>query len=92
MIQPIGDRILLKQLVESETQSASGILLAGEDTKRPVGTIKALGTGDKVAKYNLKEGDKVIFEGWGGELLEKDFFGEDNLVILSVDKIIAKYE
>ena len=38
----------------------------------------------------LKIGDKVIFEGWGGEPVEKSF-GE-HLFLLNFDKLIAKYE
>ena len=90
-VQPIGDRVLLKQLVQNETQTNTGILLPGEDKKKPMGTIKGLGTGDKVARSNLKVGDTVLFEGWGGEILDKEDFGEENLVILSIDKIIARY-
>ena len=90
-IQPIGDRVLIRQHNSEEAVSKSGIVLPGEETKKPLGTIEAVGQGDKIDKYKVKVGDKVYFEGWGGQLLDEDLFGKD-LVILSVDKIIATYE
>lgn len=90
-IRPIGDRVLVRHDNKEEAQTSSGIVLPGEETKKPYGVIEALGTGDKVEKYKLNVGDKILFEGWGGQPVDKELFGE-NLVILSVDKVIAIYE
>ena len=67
MLQPLGDRILVKPLV-SEDKTKSGIFIP--DTakeQRAEGEVVALGTGLKEGKkyeFSVKVGDKVIFEKW----------------------------
>jgi len=67
-IQPIGDRVVVEPQVE-ETTTASGIVLPDtiDKEKKAQGKILALGNGEKLAKLNLKVGDIVIYEKWGGE-------------------------
>lgn|SRR3990167_3734330 len=88
-IEPIGERLLIKQKVEAETKSSSGIILAPQEEKRlPIGEIIAIGTGDKVKIFKI--GEEIFFDEWGGMKIEKELSGEENLLILSFDKVIAR--
>jgi chaperonin GroES len=61
--------------------------------KKAQGSIVALGNGDKLAKLNLKVGDKVIFEKWGGEEVKQGKGSEaEDLKILDHEKILAVIE
>ena len=66
-IIPIGDRVLVKIVVEEEV-TASGIVLPDtvDKEKKAEGEIVALGNGEKLTKLGLKVGQKVLFEKWGG--------------------------
>lgn len=93
MIEPLGDRVLIKQFVESEEKTPSGIIVNFvEGKKKNNGEIVKIGCGEKVKLMNLCEGDKVIFEGWGGEPIDKDLIGVENLFIINYDKLIARYD
>lgn len=89
MLIPFGDRILIKQKVEAENLSKSGIIVsAKEEKKLPMGEVKAVGA--KVQE--IKVGDIVVFEGWNGEPVNEEIGGEKDLMLLKVDRVIAKYE
>ena len=70
-IQPLGDRILVKVLEEVET-TKSGIVLpeTAEKEKKAEGQIVSIGSGEKIAKMNLKVGDKVMFGKYAGDEVE----------------------
>lgn len=93
-IRPLGDRVLVKPNKEEEI-TASGIVLPDtvDKEKKAEGTVLALGDGEKLAKLNLKVGDKVLFEKWGGEEVKigkgKD---EEEYKILPHDKVLAVIE
>ena len=90
---PIGDRVLIKQQVDEPVTSTSGIIIHQiEEKKKNLGVVVGVGNGDKIVKYGISEGNVVIFEGWGGEAIEEGLIEEKNYLIISVDKIIAKYE
>jgi chaperonin GroES len=65
-IKPLGNRILVKQL-STEEVTASGIVLpASNEREKPnQGVVKAVGTGELIAKYGIKVGDTVVFNGYG---------------------------
>lgn len=90
-IKPLGDRVLVKPKEEEEI-TASGIVLPDtvDKEKKAEGEIIALGNGEKLAKLNLKVGDVVLFEKWGGEEV-KWGKGADEVEykILPHDKILA---
>lgn len=88
-VRPVGDRILIKQTVQQEEVHRSGIVLATDGPKKfPMGEVRAVG--DKVTE--IKVGDVVVFEGWNGEPVSEEMGGEEHLMILKVDRIIATYE
>lgn len=90
-IKPIGNRVLVKPAKEEEV-TASGIVLPStmDKEKKAEGEIVAMGNGEELAKLNLKVGDKIIFEKWGGEEF-KVGRGSDEMEykILPHDKILA---
>ncbi len=94
MIKPIGDRVLVKPAKEEEV-TASGIVLPAtvDKEKKAEGEIVALGNGEDLAKLNLKVGDRVIFEKWGGEEVKVGKGSEEvEYKILPHDKILAIVE
>jgi len=86
-IKPLGDRVLVKPL-EEETTTESGIVLPDtvDKEKKAEGEVIALGNGEELAKLNLKTGDKVLFEKWGGEEVKIE---KQEYKILPHDKILA---
>ena len=67
---PLGDRVVLKQLIEEET-TKSGIVLPGQNKEKPQqAEVLAVGPGGMVdgkeVKMEVKVGDKVIFSKYAG--------------------------
>lgn len=88
-ILPIGDRVVIKQRVDKEESSPSGIIVLSQDPKKyPTGRITEIGTGEKVSAFSI--GEEILFDEWGGTKLDKDLVNEEDLVIINFDKIIAK--
>ena len=87
-LKPLGDRVIVKQ-DEAETQTASGIILAGTSQEKPQrGTIIAVGEGrldnnGNLVKPGVKVGDSVIYGKYGGTEVNID--GEDYLILRSDD-------
>jgi len=91
-IQPLGNRVVVKQLKKEEV-TASGIVLPDtvEKEKKAEGEIVAVGPGQLLesgqrAAMEVAIGDIVLFEKWGGEEVEQD--GEEYKIV-SQDKILA---
>jgi len=94
-IKPLGDHVVIKSLKEEEV-TASGIILPDtvEKEKKAEGEVIAVGPGKLLengtrAQIEVKVGDKVIFEKWGGEEVK---FGKEEYKIISADKILAIIE
>lgn len=67
---PLGDRVVLKQLVAEET-TKSGIVLPGQNKEKPQqGEVIAVGPGGMVdgkeIKMEVKVGDQVIYSKYSG--------------------------
>lgn len=67
---PLGDRVVLKQLVAEET-TKSGIVLPGQAQEKPQqAEVVAVGPGGvvdgKEVKMEVKVGDQVIFSKYSG--------------------------
>lgn len=83
-LRPLGDRVIV-QRVESETQTASGIVIPESASEKPdQGTVIAVGPGRRaedgtVLPLELKVGDKVLFGKYAGQSVKVD--GEEVLVI-----------
>jgi len=71
-VRPIGDRVLVRPVDESEQTSGGGIIIPDAAKEKPQeGEIVALGTGktddsgNKV-DFTVKAGDKVLYSKYGG--------------------------
>ena len=90
---PLGDRVVLKQLVAEET-TKSGIVLPGQAKEKPQqAEVVAVGPGGlvdgKEVKMEVKVGDKVIYSKYAGT----DVKLEDNeYVIVRQSDIVAIVE
>lgn len=83
-LRPLGDRVIVQRL-ESETKTASGIVIPESASEKPdQGTVVAVGPGKRaedgsVIPLELKVGDKVLFGKYAGQSVKVD--GEEVLVI-----------
>ncbi len=77
--------------LEEEKVTASGIVMPDtvDREKKIEAEVVALGDGEKLAKLNLKVGDRVIVEKWGGEEVK---LNEKEHKIVSFLKILAVIE
>jgi chaperonin GroES len=67
-LKPLGDRIVVKPVTQEEV-TKSGIVLPDtvEKEKKEEGEIVAIGDGEKIKKFNLQIGQKVIFGKYAGD-------------------------
>lgn len=84
---PLGDRVVLKQVVAEET-TKSGIVLPGQTKEKPQqAEVVAVGPGGvvdgKEVEMLVAVGDKVIYAKYAGTEVELD--GEDYLVVKQSD-------
>ena len=90
---PLGDKVVLKQLVEEE-KTKSGIILAGAAKEKPQqAEVIAVGPGGTVdgieVKMEVKPGDMVIYSKYAGTEVKLD--GEEYIVVKQGD-IVAIVE
>lgn len=93
-ITPLLDRVVIKDIEEKETQTASGILLPSSAQEQPsVAQVIAVGKGGIIdgqeVKMLLKVGDKVLYNKFAGSEFKLD--GE-TVYILKQDDILAIVE
>lgn len=87
-ITPLEDRILV-QVLEAETQTASGLVIPDSAKERPQeAEVLAVGAGRFDDQGNripvdVKEGDTVVFSRYGGT--EIKYEGEDYLILSARD-------
>ena len=87
-LKPLGDRVIVKA-DEAESQTASGLYLAGDAKEKPqTGTVIAVGEGKRSKDGNIypmpiKVGDKVIYGKYGGTTVHVE--GEDYLILRGDD-------
>ena len=92
-LRPLGDKVVLKQLVEEET-TKSGIILAGSAKEKPQqAEVVAVGPGGivdgKEIAMSVKVGDLVIAQKYAGTEVKLD--GEEYIVVKQSD-ILAVVE
>jgi chaperonin GroES len=93
-VVPLNDKIVVKRL-EAEEKTAGGIVLPDSAKEKPrQGKVLSLGDGKllesgKRAKFQVKEGDKVLFTSYAGNEVTVD--GEEYL-IMSEEDILAVME
>lgn len=87
---PLGDRVVLRQLVAEET-TKSGIVLPGKDKEKPQqAEVLAVGPGGMVdgkeVAMQVQVGDKVIFSKYAGTEVKLD---EEEYLIVKQNDILA---
>ena len=92
-LAPLGDRVVLKQLVAEET-TKSGIVLPGQSKEKPQqAEIIAVGPGGMVdgkeVKMEVKTGDKVIYSKYAGTEVKLE---DNEYVIVRQSDILAIVE
>ena len=89
-LEPLGDRVVLKQLVAEET-TKSGIVLPGQSKEKPQqAEVVAVGPGGMVdgneVVMNVAVGDQVIYSKYAGTEVE---FDKDTYIIVKQSDILA---
>ncbi|SFP98081.1 chaperonin GroES [Lachnospiraceae bacterium XBB1006] len=87
---PLGDRVVLKQLVQEET-TASGIVLPGQNKEKPQqAEVVAVGPGGivdgKEVKMEVAVGEQVIYSKYAGTEVEVD---KETYIIVKQNDILA---
>ena len=86
---PLGDRVVLKQLVAEET-TKSGIVLPGQAQEKPqMAKVIAVGPGTDEVKMELAEGDQVVFSKYAGTEVKCD---DEEYIIVRQSDILAVVE
>lgn len=93
-LRPLHDRVVVKR-IESETKTASGIVLPDAATEKPdQGEVLAVGPGrrgddGKLIALDVKVGDRVLFGKYSGQTVKVD--GEE-LLMMKEDDLFAVVE
>ena len=92
-LTPLGDRVVLKQLVAEET-TKYGIVLPGQNKEKPQqAEVIAVGPGGvvdgKEIKMEVKVGDSVIYSKYAGTEVKLD---NEEYIIVKQDDILAIIE
>ena len=87
---PLGDRVVLKQLVAEET-TKSGIVIPGQSKEKPQqAEVIAVGPGrtvdGKEVTMNVTVGQKVIYSKYSGTTVEIE---DEEYIIVKQDDILA---
>ena len=89
-LKPLGDRVVLKQLVAEET-TKSGIVLPGQNKEKPrQAEVVAVGPGGvvdgKKVKMEVKVGNQVIYSKYSGTEVKLD---DEEYIIVKQSDILA---
>lgn len=90
-IQPLGDRVLVKQVEEKEQIKGGIIIPDAAKEKSQEAEVVALGTGKtdengKKTAFEVKVGDKVLIAKYGGTEVKA---GDEKFTLLREDDILA---
>ena len=90
---PLGDRVVIKQLVAEET-TKSGIVLPGQSQEKPQqAEVIAVGPGGMVdgkeVVMQVKVGDKVIYSKYAGTDVK---LGDEEYIVVKQSDIVAIVE
>ena len=90
---PLGDKVVLKQLLAEET-TKSGIVLPGQAKEKPQqAEVIAVGPGGvvdgKEVTMQVKVGDKVIYSKYAGTDVK---LGEEEFIVVKQNDIVAIVE
>ena len=89
-LRPLGNRVIVQPLTEEE-KTKTGIILPDsvDKEKKAEGKVIAIGSGEKITKFNLKVGDRVIFGKYAGEEVKVD---DREYKILTDEDVLAVVE
>ena len=93
-LRPLHDRVIVKR-VDSETKTASGIVIPDAAAEKPdQGEVLAVGPGKRNDKgehvaLNVQVGDRVLFGKYSGQTVKVD--GEE-LLVMKEDDLFAVVE
>ena len=92
-LKPLGDKVVLRQILAEET-TKSGIILPGQAKEKPQqAEVVAVGPGGvvdgKEVVINVNVGDKVIYTKYSGTEVKLD---EETFIIVKQSDIIATIE
>lgn len=83
---PLGDRVVIKQLIAEET-TKSGIVIPGQSKEKPQqAEVIAVGSGTKDVEMNVTVGQKVIYSKYAGTTVEIE---NEEYIIVKQDDILA---
>lgn len=90
---PLGDKVVLKQLVAEET-TKSGIVLPGQAKEKPQqAEVVAVGPGGvvdgKEVTMQVKAGDKVIYSKYAGTEVKLE---DEEFIVVKQNDIVAVIE
>ncbi len=90
---PLGDKVVLKQLLAEET-TKSGIVLPGQAKEKPQqAEVVAVGPGGvvdgKEVTMQVKVGDKVIYSKYAGTDVK---LGDEEFIVVKQNDIVAIVE
>ena len=90
-LEPLGDRVVLKQLA-AEATTKSGIVLPGQEKEKPQqAEVVAVGPGGMVdgkeITMNVKVGDQVIYSKYAGTEIKLD--EDEEYIIVRQNDILA---
>ena len=93
-LRPLNDRVIVKR-IESETTTASGIVIPDNAAEKPdQGEVLAVGPGkhdedgDRI-EMSVKVGDRVLFGKYSGQTVKVD---GDELLVMKEDDLFAVVE
>jgi chaperonin GroES len=88
-LNPLSDRVVLKQL-EAEEKTKSGIILADSAKEKPQeAEVIAVGPGTKDVTMQVKAGQKVVYSKYAGTNVKLD---DEEYIIVKQDDILAIVE
>jgi chaperonin GroES len=93
-LRPLGDRVIVKR-VESETKTASGILIPDAAAEKPdQGEVLHVGPGKRNDKgellaMNVKVGDRVLFGKYSGQTVK---MGTEEYLVMKEEDLFAVVE
>jgi len=93
-LRPLADRVIVKR-VDSETKTASGIVIPDSAAEKPdQGEVLAVGPGKTNDKgetkaLSIKVGDRVLFGKYSGQSVKVD---GDELMVMKEDDLFAVVE
>ena len=92
-LKPLGDRVVIKAIMEEET-TKSGIVLPGQAKEKPQqAVVVAVGPGGvvdgKEVKMEVKPGDKIIYSKYAGTEVKLE---DESFIIVKQSDILAIIE